>query len=173
MSIKEICSRAVVIVSPNETVREAAGRMARLTVGTLVVIDPAVEDRPIGLITDRDLVTRCLAAGLDPDETTIGACMSTPARTIAAGASVEEALAAMAEEGVRRLVVVEDDERLLGMLSLDDVLAHRALEDDEVRRLVMRRVQGHGSTTSPHPRERHSRPAPARRTTGSRRAGGG
>lgn len=165
MSIEEICSRAVVIVSPNETVREAARRLARRKVGTLVVIDPAADDRPIGLTTDRDLVVRCVAAGLDPEETKIVHCMSTPVHTIRAGASVQEALARMSEEGVRRLVVTDDDGRLLGLVSLDDIVAHRAGEDDDVRRLLMPRVRGHGSTTphdGPSRSSRESRPtAPA------------
>lgn len=171
MRIEEICSRAVVIASPNETARDAARRMAARAVGTLVVIDPFVDDRPIGLVTDRDLVTRCLGAGLDPDETPVGAVMSAPARTIPPRAAVEDAMRTMAEAGLRRLVVVDDRERVLGMVSLDDILAHRAPQDDKIRRLLVRRVEGHGSTTAP-PSERPSPPPRRRRATpGSRLKG--
>lgn len=166
MSVRRICSRAVAIVSPNETVSEAAKRMTRLSVGTLVVIDPMADDRAIGLVTDRDLVTRCLGAGADPAEARISECMSSPPHEIADDASVEEALQRMASEGVRRLVVVDAEESLLGVVSLDDVVGHLALEGDEVRRLL-RRAYRHGASGKRPARERRPRraEAPARRVT--------
>lgn len=120
MSVGRICTRIVATASARETVRDAADRMAENNVGTLVVIDDA--DRPLGIVTDRDLVTRVLASRLDPDATLLDDVMTEPVRKVEESTPIEQALETMKGAGVRRVVVVGEESRLMGLLSLDDVL---------------------------------------------------
>lgn len=145
MSVGRICVRSVVVAEPDESVRDAARRMRSEEVGTLVVLDS--EDRPEGILTDRDVVVRCVAEYEDPDAMPISAAMTGPVRTISEEAPVEDALSRMASGGTRRLVVTDDGERLVGVLALDDVLDLLAEEVETIGRLLGR--QG----APPHPGE--------------------
>lgn len=122
MSVGRICSRVLATASARETARVAAQRMVEFDVGTLVVLDADGSGRPAGVITDRDIATRCVALGLDPAATPVSTLMSTPVRSIEEDASIEAATAAMASAGTRRLVVTGAGGRAVGILSLDDVL---------------------------------------------------
>jgi CBS domain-containing protein/RNA polymerase-binding transcription factor DksA len=126
MSVGRICSREVSIAHPGEAVEAAARRMAVHGVGTLVVIDG--ESRPLGILTDRDLVLRVLAHGLDPRDTTVDAVMTPQPTTIWEHAPIESALASMRAGRLRRLPVVDGAGRLVGIQSLDDALSLLAEE---------------------------------------------
>jgi len=136
MSVGRICVRSVVVAQPDESVREAARRMKGEGVGTLVVLDE--EDRPEGILTDRDVVVRCVAEFEDPDSMPVSVAMTAPARTIAEDAPIEDALSLMASGGTRRLVVTDADDRLVGVLALDDVLDLLAEEVETIGRLLSR-----------------------------------
>lgn len=120
MSIGKLCSRIVHTVEPGETVRAAAALMKRNNVGTLLVLD--ADGRPIGIVTDRDLVVRVMAEGHPAAEVRIEDVMTHHPRTLAEDTPIEEALAVMRQLGVRRLPVVGKRGDLVGILSLDDVL---------------------------------------------------
>ena len=122
MSVGRICSRVVATATGNETIKKAAQRMADHDVGTLVVVDASHPQRPVGIITDRDLTVRCIAAGLDPDETAISAIMTRPVHSVDEQMPMEDAVAIMGRSGTRRLVVVGQDTGLAGLLSMDDIL---------------------------------------------------
>lgn len=122
MTIRTIMSDVVATASPQEAIRTAASRMAANDLGSLVVIQPGNGGVPIGILTDRDIVTRCVAAGVDPDAGLVLSVMSQPVHCITEHAPIDEALNRMAKVGTRRLVVVSDAGTLVGMLSLDDVL---------------------------------------------------
>ncbi len=126
MSVGRICVREVNVASPEETVREIARRMAEQGVGTLVVLDDA--KRPCGLLTDRDLVLRVLATGEDPATTRVADVMTRDPKTIAEGSPIESALGLMRAGSFRRLPVIDRGGRLVGIVSLDDVLALLAEE---------------------------------------------
>jgi CBS domain-containing protein len=134
MSVGRICVRTVHFAEPGETAREAARRMATRGVGTLVVLDP--ERRPVGFLTDRDLMFRCVAEGRDPDRTTVQAIMATPVVTVPEDLPIEDALARMAATRVRRLAVVDRAGCLAGLLALDDVLELLAEESATIGRLL-------------------------------------
>ena len=126
MTVASICSREVDIVASLETVRTAAQRMLQRNVGTLVVVDR--ERRPVGIVTDRDLVLRVLAEGRDGSAVPISEVLTTMPRTIQADASIEDCLAAMRRAGVRRLPVVDGKGILTGLVSIDDILGRLASE---------------------------------------------
>jgi CBS domain-containing protein len=117
--VTELCALEVAMASPGDRADDAARRMRDAGVGTLVVVD--ANDRPLGIVTDRDLATRCVAEGRDAHRTTLAELMSNPVAWIHAEASVERALDEMARLGVRRLAVIDERERLVGVFALDDV----------------------------------------------------
>jgi CBS domain-containing protein len=138
MSAGSICVRSVLIGTPDESVRAVAQRMAKADVGTVVILGDAKQ--PVGIVTDRDVALRCVAARRDPDSTAAGAIMTAPAACIHESTPIEAALARMADGRIRRLVVVDEKERLVGILALDDVLELLAEEATTIGRLLVRRA---------------------------------
>ncbi|HEU5169424.1 MAG TPA: CBS domain-containing protein [Gemmatimonadales bacterium] len=136
MTTGKICSRIVATVWPTETVRAAALRMAENDVGSLVVIEADGLHRPIGILTDRDIAVRCVGGRLDPDKTPVSTVMTTRVHTIDEQAAVEDALSQMAAGGTRRLIVTGRGERLVGVLSLDDVLDLLTTETAAIGKLL-------------------------------------
>jgi CBS domain-containing protein len=114
------------LAASDESVLSAAQRMGKEGVGTLVVLDG--RHRPIGLVTDRDLVLRVVAARKDPVTTPIGKIMTHGPKVIDEDSSIESALSLMRAGGFRRIPVVDRKGSLVGILSLDDVLALLAEE---------------------------------------------
>lgn len=123
MKVEEICTREVAVAPPEQSVEEASQRMRDEALGTLIVVDAL--QRPLGIVTDRDVATRCVAEGRDARRTPLDRLMSGPAAWVRGEAPVDEALEEMARLRVRRLPVVDERDRLVGILSLDDVLASR------------------------------------------------
>ena len=109
-------TETVVTAPPEQSVREIAEMMRERNVGSVVLID---EQRPVGFLTDRDLTVSVLADGRDVGDHAADHA-STPVITASADMQVEEAAELMVRHGVRRLVIV-DDERLIGILTLDDI----------------------------------------------------
>lgn len=118
MKLREIMTNPVVRIHPEESVSVAARTLSRYNIGALPVCGS--DGRLCGLVTDRDIVTRCLAAGRTPGSTTVGEVMTR--QVVFARPDMEVSLAAslMGREQVRRLPVVEN-ERLCGMVSLGDL----------------------------------------------------
>jgi CBS domain-containing protein len=137
MSVGRICVRTVHVAEPGETVRAAARRMAERDVGTLVVAGP--ERVPLGIVTDRDLMRYAVAEARDADHTRVETVMAAPPVTVPEETPIEDALSAMARDGVRRLVVVDRRGRLAGLLALDDVLELLAEETATIGKLLARR----------------------------------
>ena len=116
--VGELTRATPLLCPPATTVRSAAEQMAEAGV-TCVVVDL---DDELGIVTDRDLRTRVVAAGAGPD-TPVSAVMTRPAWTIAANRSGTEALLTMLDHGVRHLPVLEADRRLVGVLDDVDLMA--------------------------------------------------
>jgi CBS domain-containing protein len=134
MSVGRICVRAVHVAGPGESAREAARRMVTEGVGTLVVLGG--DRRPVGMVTDRDLMFHFVAEGRDPARTSVETIMAAPVVTVAEDLPIEDALARMAETRVRRLAVVDRAGCLAGLLALDDVLDLLAEEFGAIGRLL-------------------------------------
>jgi CBS domain-containing protein len=109
--------RSGVGIEPQRTVRDAATIMEQAGIGSLAVVDGS---RLVGILTDRDLVRRVLAAGV-PDDVRVDSVMTTPVVTISADATLEEAYSTFGTHGLRRLPIVRDN-NFVGMLVLDDLL---------------------------------------------------
>jgi CBS domain-containing protein len=130
MKIKEICSRVVVVVEPGTDLREAARQMRDHHVGALLVVDKRDGvTRPIGIVTDRDIVVAVVAPkNVEPESLTVSDLMAGELAVAHEDDGVFEAVDRMQDSGARRLPVVDDDGRLVGILSLDDVLRMLASE---------------------------------------------
>lgn len=136
MTVRSICERHVDLAGESETVQVAAARMRARNVGSLMIVD---EDRkPVGIVTDRDLCLRVVAEGASGMELTVGDVMTRGPVTIADSAPVEQALGSMRTHGIRRLVVIDADGALVGVVSLDDVLAWLASEFRAVSGVLQR-----------------------------------
>lgn len=120
MSVGKICTRSVVMSTPEESVYEAATLMGRHNVGTVVVVNS--DFRPIGILTDRDIALRCVAAGKPAEQLRIAEAMTTPVRAVSEGTPIEDALSVMKRLGVRRLPVTDTKGMLVGVVALDDIL---------------------------------------------------
>ena len=118
MKVCEIMSDKVVSIDQNEPVSAAAKLLKQCNVGALPVCDG--QKRLRGILTDRDIVTRCVAAGADPKELRISEIMSRGVVTASPLDEVDHAAKLMSGDQVRRLPVVSDG-RLVGVLSLCDM----------------------------------------------------
>ena len=140
MSIGRICIHDVDVINPGESARVAASRMHSRKVGTLIVVDD--NQRPIGLLTDRDLATRVLGEGKDGNTTPVREVMSPAPSTVDEQTSIEDALAIMRSGTFRRLPVVDGEGRLTGIISLDDILELLAEEFSEIGSLLRQEEPG-------------------------------
>ena len=118
MKLSEVMSRDVQIANPDDTLAEAAVRMSENEVGALPVCNGR---KVLGMITDRDLVVRGLARHLDPETTQVQRCMTEGVQWCFDDEDVEAAARKMAEHQLRRLIVVDRDKNLVGMVALADV----------------------------------------------------
>lgn len=128
MTLSELCQRDILTLSAEASVQKAADLMRTQHVGALALTDPEDPVRVVGVVTDRDLVVNLLAQGRSPEEQTVGAYSSVHLVRVPGQSTVHEAIKAMHHHGVRRVFVTEDDGRLMGLLSIDDLLA--TLADD-------------------------------------------
>jgi CBS domain-containing protein len=116
----EVMTRGVRTMTPSDTVALAAQAMDELNVGAIPVCDG---DRLLGMVTDRDIVVRGVAQGLDGKSTPLSSVMSTGVRTVRVDDDVDDVLSKMAGSQIRRVPVIDDDNRLVGIISLGDLAA--------------------------------------------------
>lgn len=134
MSVGSICTHDVDLVEPDDTVRVAADRMRTCGVGTLVVLDR--ESKPAGIVTDRDLTTRVVAPGLDPNVTLVRDVMTKAPESVDADTPVEVVISLMRENRCRRLPVVDEAGKMVGIIALDDIINLLTDELDEIGELI-------------------------------------
>ena len=128
---RDVMHEGTTCIGEHETLTAAAQHMRELGVGALPICGD--DDRLHGMITDRDIVIKCLAAGKDPSTLTAGEIAPGSTYHVSADASVQEMLMVMEEHQVRRLPVI-DDHRLVGIVSEADIARH--LPEHEVAQFV-------------------------------------
>ena len=124
MKVADIMSRSVVSVNHKEPVTAAARLMKRHNLGALPVCDD--EGRLRGLVTDRDIVTRCVAMDYDPTDTMLREIMTRGIMTCAPEDGADDVAARMGREQIRRLPVTAEG-KLVGMVSLGDIARRQRL----------------------------------------------
>ncbi len=118
MSIRDIMTRDVQVVGPDETIRKAAQLMDQLNVGVLPVCDG---QKLVGMITDRDITVRATSAGMAPDQCKVSEVMTTDPRYCYEDDPVNEVSRLMGGQQIRRVPVVDRNKRLVGIVSLGDL----------------------------------------------------
>jgi len=139
MDIGAVCVRFPETADARDTVQHAATKMAASEVGALIVAGE--EGLPEGILTDRDIVVRCVAEGLAPEDTPVRDVMTESITTVFESDSVDAALQLMADQEVRRLVVVNAAGRVVGIVTLDDLLGRIVDQAGEVGRLLKGQVR--------------------------------
>ena len=123
MNVGEICSRIVVVAEKSTPVQQAAKLMRDHHIGALVVTEGGADARrPIGIVTDRDMVVELVAADVNHRTLSVGDIMSERPATVRETAGLFEVIAQMRSGGVRRLVVVNANGHLLGIVAMDDLI---------------------------------------------------
>ena len=123
MGLSEICNRSVVVTLAKTSVQEASRLMREHHVGSLVVVEETARGRrPVGLVTDRDVVVEVVAAGVAPVTVTVGEIMGPKLVTARESDEPWDAIRVMRQRGVRRIPVVGDDGLLVGIVTVDDLL---------------------------------------------------
>jgi CBS domain-containing protein len=135
---RDVMTPAPACCTPHTTLDEVAMLMAQNDCGEIPVI--ATNDQIIGVVTDRDIVCRVVAAGKNPIAYTAETCMSGPVVTVRADASLGEVVATMEKHQIRRVPVVDERDSCVGIISQADV--SRAGELHEVAELA-REVSRH------------------------------
>ena len=131
-TVSEVMSRDCECIGENDTLLDAAKRLAELDVGAMPICGE--DDRLHGMLTDRDIVVKALAQGKDPENTKAGDLAEGKPIVIRAEAPVHDALSLMKEHKVRRLPVIDDDKRLCGIVSQGDLATK--IDEEEVGELV-------------------------------------
>jgi CBS domain-containing protein len=120
MSVGEHCTRDLVTVRPEDSVREVAKQMEARRAGCVVAVDD--DGRPTGILTDRDIVLRVLRRGLDAEATTAGEIMSHEITTVREATPIITAMRRMRSHGVRRVPVVNATGQLSGIFDWNDAI---------------------------------------------------
>jgi len=138
-----VSNQTLASLPPSATVRDASRVMTERHIGAVLV---AVDDRLQGIFTERDVLARVVAAGLDPDDTALGGVMTPNPDTVAPNDTALEALQRMSECGYRHLPVV-DAGQIVGIVSMRDLYAtvNRELADDLQQREAFIFDTGYGT----------------------------
>lgn len=121
----EVINKNVVTIAPTAALSEAAYLMMNEDVGALVVVDN--DTRPVGIITDRDLVVSAIAEGVNPEEVTVEQVMTKDLITVDDDTDIFEMLSVLSENSIRRLPVTRGG-KLKGIVSVDDLIVVVATE---------------------------------------------
>ncbi len=139
MMLSAVCTLDVASCSPRISVLEAARLMRQKHTGDLVVVDDDEDGQePIGVITDRDIVVEVLANDLNPVTTTVGSVLRHPVVVAHDSEDPATALERMRTHGVRRIPIVSQHNRLIGILTVDDLLRLLATDVNTLTEIVSR-----------------------------------
>ena len=148
MKVSDFTWRAPVVIEVDETVAAAAQRLADAGIGALIVVD---QGRPVGVVTDRDLVVRGMARGVAADSR-IDSLMSMGVIALDADEDAEELYALFAREAIRRVPIVDHD-TVVGLVSLDDALVSTASRFADLAGVLSAQIM------FPHARDEPATPA--------------
>ena len=135
MQLKDVMTRDVVVIGPDATLEDAAGRMDALDVGPLPVCE---NNRLVGMITDRDITVRSTAMGEDPKKAHVRDAMTRDVLCCHEDDDVREATRLMESKQVRRIPVLNREEQLVGIVSLGDLAVWAS--DEQVSGEVLEKV---------------------------------
>ena len=139
MTVGKVCNREVVFIRREASVPEAARLMREYHVGDIVVVDETTGKRvPVGIVTDRDIVLEVIAEGVNVNDVSVGDIMSNSLVTARENDSVLDTIKIMRAKGIRRLPVINDDNELSGILSVDDLIDLMSEQIADLAKLIAR-----------------------------------
>jgi CBS domain-containing protein len=118
MKLKEIMTGDVEVISPTSTIKEAAEKLGSLNIGALPVCD---DDKLVGMVTDRDIVVKGIARGIEPSQCQVKEVMTHSIVYAFEESSIRDAARLMKDKQVRRVVVLDSNKKLVGIVSLGDL----------------------------------------------------
>lgn len=133
MQVSEVMHKGVVSVNINDSLKKVASLMRDEDIGSIPVFE---EDRPVGFVTDRDIVISCVAEGR-PTDSPVGQAMSKEVISVKADQDVEEAALIMKRHQISRVLVMDQNQRAVGMVSLHDLTN----EDEDIASDTLGRVK--------------------------------
>jgi CBS domain-containing protein len=131
----EVMTKDPVCCRPDDTAAKAAQLMQRENVGSIPVIESEQTRKLVGILTDRDLAVKLVAKGLDPKSTKVDAVMTREVVTCRADDELQKALDAMAEHQLRRIPIVDNENRIVGIIAQADV-ATRVNQPEKTAKMV-------------------------------------
>lgn len=124
MQVREIMTREPASCTPETKLRDVARLMMDQDCGQIPVVDSKNTRKPIGVVTDRDITTRAVAAGKNPADLTAGDCMSTPVVTVTPETEIVSCCQLLEDHQVRRVPVIDERGQLCGIVSQADIAKH-------------------------------------------------
>lgn len=118
MLLKDLMTTGLITIAPSSTIQTAAAEMEKWDIGALPVCEGS---RTVGIITDRDLVIRAMAQGLDAKQTLVQDVMTQGVTSCPAGYDIQEAARLMKDQKIRRLIIEDTNKRPVGIVSLGDL----------------------------------------------------
>ena len=137
--VGEIMTRSVAVVQQDDSLQQAAQKMKTLNVGSLPVCDG---DAMVGVVTDRDIAVRGVAAGMVPQEARVSDVMTPDVHWCSESDGVEQAMELMGEAQVRRLAVLDESRKIVGVISLGDLATRQSAHTDA----TLREISEHAPT---------------------------
>jgi CBS domain-containing protein len=137
--VGEIMTRSVAVVQRDDTLQQAAQKMKTLNIGSLPVCDG---EAMVGVVTDRDITVRGVAVGMLPQESLISDVMTADVHWCSESDTVQQAMDLMGEAQVRRLAVLDENRKIVGVVSLGDLATRQSAHTDA----TLREISEHAPT---------------------------
>ena len=146
LKVKDVMVTNIITIETGATARKAAELMNRHDIGCIIIVDS--HDKPMGIVTERDMLKRVMLQARDPRRARISFIMSKPLITVSPETDLREAINLMTERRIKKLPVVEDG-NLLGLLSITDIVRSLAYFEHVVASLCARCQYGKQETEVP------------------------
>ena len=140
MTLHDLVIKGIETAGPSATAEALALRLEEANVGSIIIEEEMV---PVGIVTDRDLALRVVARGDDPVGTTAADVMTADPITISIEAGLLDVTRLMGEHAVRRVPVVDDNDKLVGIITLDDVMSLLTRELDDLGDVIEAEAAGY------------------------------
>jgi CBS domain-containing protein len=135
MSLGNLCRREVVVVNQGTPIKEAVKFMEEKNIGSVIVVGGG---KPVGIVTDRDILLRVVNKGLDPEKSSVDDVMTKEIVTLKEGMGLFEALEQVKGKGIRRFPIVDARGNLKGIMTLDDIIYLLGKEMADVASIIER-----------------------------------
>lgn len=134
MPLRDLIKESLVSCEENESITDVCQTMKSRDVGAVLVVDE--QSKPLGIITDRDIVIRGMAESIDFKKTTVGKLMTKSVDTVNLDMGLEDVISLMRDKQIRRVPVVDENGKAVGLISFGDVFGLLAKEMAELSRIT-------------------------------------